>query len=1014
MIRRSVQFLKNNRFATMLWLGIALLLLSSHRSLSFQQSGGGGGQRGNTGCGLAAGLQAYLINTIGCIVSGPPQEPDGIGDASRVRFELNVGQADASYGFVAHGRQQSILLSSTGAVFQLHGAGQKARTVLASLAGARADAEPRPEQPLSGHVNYLIGRDPARWHTDIPTFGSVRFAGIYPAIDVVYHGSGGDLETDFVVQPGGDPEAIRIRFDGSDEVRLERDGSLAARAETRTLNWKKPVLYQVGAHGAMTGVEGRFKLAKDGAIGFEVGVYDVTRPLVIDPVLTYATYFGSPYGDGAARVAADASGNAYIVGSTDAPVFQTSPPGVFYTSAPGAQGNMLVAKMAADGKSMVYETHIGGSNGDLGWGIALDATGNVYLTGSTASGDFPLVPATNNQTTKSLTDPMNCFITKLNAAGNALIYSMVMGGTNADGCSSIGVDSSGNAYVTGATNSTDLPTVNPIQSSLPSPLFGTASVTALVAKVSPDGTKLLYSTYFGGPGNTIPTSVAVDGAGNAYFTGFTTSSSFAASPGALQSSFGGSGGQNFSVLSTGDAFVVKMSPSGQKIYATYLGGAKDDIGMGIAIDSKGDVFVGGATLSTDFPMQNAFQSSNHGSGGDAYGKGGDGFITELDPTGSKILFSSYIGGSADDRVTGVALDSNGNIYLAGHTLSKDFPTAGAQAQTGYAGDKSTLFRTGDAFLAEISAGQIAFSTYLGGSGGDWAGGVAVDGLGGVVIAGGTISTDFPSTTGVYQAKYAGADPYFAGVPVGDAFIARFGGAISTVSITGISNAASYVGGGIAPGEAVYISGKSIGPATLATAQLDSKGNISSLVAGTQFLFNNVPAPIVYVSATQSSVIVPYEVSTAPTVSVVAVYNGTQSPPFTMSVVPAVPGIFSANSSGTGTGAILNQDQSYNSTQNPAARGSIVALFVTGEGQTSPGGADGRVTATQITPLLPVTVSFGGVQATSYPFIGELPNVVAGVLQVNVVIPAGAPTGNVPLSVAVGSNISQPGLTISVK
>jgi uncharacterized protein (TIGR03437 family) len=568
----------------------------------------------------------------------------------------------------------------------------------------------------------------------------------------------------------------------------------------------------------------------------------------------------------------------------------------------------------------------------------------------------------------------------------------------------------------GVTASSDLQTVNAIQSSLPPALFGSASASAFAGKLSPDGTKVMYLTYFGGSGDNAATSVAVDGAGNAYFTGFTTSSVFPVSSSPAQSTYGGSGGQRFSIFNSGDAFVVKLSPSGQKIYATYLGGSKDDIGMGIAIDANGDAFVAGATLSSNFPLQNAFQGSYHGAGGDIYGSGGDGFITELDPTGSQVLFSSYIGGSSDDRVLGIALDSTGNIYLAGHTLSTDFPTAGTQAQAGYAGDSSALFRTGDAFLVEINAAHaIAFSTYLGGSGGDWAGGVALDGLGGIVIAGGTVSTDFPVTsTGVYQSKYGGIDPFFAGIPMGDAFIARFGGAISSVSITSISNAASYVGGAIAPGEAVYISGANIGPATLQTAQLDSKGNISSLVSQTQFLFNGVAAPIVYVSATQSSAIVPYEVSTASSVQVVAMYNGTPSQPFTMPVAPTVPGIFSANSSGTGLGAILNQDQSYNSAQNPAARGSIVALFVTGEGQTFPAGVDGRITGSQITPVLPVTVSFGGVQATSYPFIGELPGVVAGVLQINVTVPASAAAGSVPVIVTVGTTASQSGLTIALK
>ncbi len=1010
MIGRFAQFLKSNRFSAALWVSVAIILLLSTYQRSYVPTNE---SEGDSYCGYANELGLYFGGVLGCAFSGNSiAKPEGKG----VRFEPNVGQADPGYSFVASGRSQAVLLSPTEAVFQLPGSKKtQARTVHASLVGASNGAAPKAEQPLSGRVNYLIGPDPQKWHTDIPTFEGVRFTGVYPGIDVAYHGNRGDLETDFVVQPGADPEAIRIRFDGADAVNLAKDESLEARADQRTLSWKKPTLYQVSASGATNQVEGHFKMVGDGLVGFEVGVYDLKRPLVIDPVLTYATYFGTAYGDGAARVVADASGNAYIVGSTDGPQFPSTP-GSFFSSVNGAQGNILVAKVSSDGKSMVYETHIGGSNGDLGWGIAIDPTGNVYLTGQTASADFPVVPASNNLTTKNPSDPGNIFVLKLNSAGNALVYSMIMGGTNLDGGSSIGVDSSGNAYVVGETISTDLQLVNPIQTTLPTGSFGSDSAGLFVAKVSPDGTKLLYSTYFGGNGDNAVTSLAVDGAGNAYFTGYTTSFSFPVTQGAFQTTFGGTGGQTYSIFAAGDAFVVKLSPTGQKVYATYLGGSKDDLGMGIAVDAKGNAYVGGATLSADFPVQNAFQAANHGAGGDTYARGGDGFIAELDPTGSHLLFASYVGGSADDRVLGIALDSSGNMYLAGHTISTDFPTSGQPAQSSYAGDNSTVFRSGDAFLTEVSASShtITFSTYLGGSSGDWAGGVAIDGTGGIIVAGGTSSTNFPTTSGTYQAKFGGTDTQFVGTPIGDAFIAKFGGAASTVSIAGVANAASYVGGSIAPGEALFIAGTSIGPAALAGAALDSKGNVSNLVAGTQFMFNGVAAPIVYVSATQSSVIVPYEVSTASTAQIVAVYNGTQSPPITVPVVAALPGIFSANSSGTGQGAILNQDGTYNSAQNPAARGSIVVLFLTGEGQTSPAGVDGRVTASQISPSGQVTVNFGGVPATSYAFIGEAPGLVAGVLQVNVTVPSGASAGTVPISVNVGSATSQSGLTIALK
>jgi uncharacterized protein (TIGR03437 family) len=1023
MISRFGQFLRDNRFAVVLWLGIVILLSSAYRKGFGQQaegtSGGGqGGQGGKTECNFYTGLALVIYSAdtefSQCASTGVnlPSAPA----ASAVRFELNVGQADASYSFVAHGRQQAILLSSSEAVFQWKGSKKtSARAIHASLAGARSGVELRGDQPLSGHVNYLIGKDPKNWHTDIPTFGAVRSAGVYPSIDVVYHGNGGDVETDFVVQPGGDPEAIGIRFSGADDVRLESDGSLSARADRRTLYWKKPVLYQTDKYGQTQRVEGRFRFAPDGTLGFEVGVYDVTRPLVIDPVLTYATYFGGAYGDGAARVATDASGNAYMVGSTDAPTFPVTS-GTFFSQVDAVQGNVLVAKLSPDGKSMVYETHIGGSNGDLGLAIALDASGNLYLTGLTDSSDYPLLPSGNNQTTKLATDPANCFLTKLSPAGNALVYSTVFGGSSGDACSGVGVDSTGNAYVVGVTASNDLPLKNAIQTTFPAGLFGATTSSAFAAKFSPDGTQLLYSTFFGGTGgNNAATALAVDSAGNAYFTGFTTSTLFPVSANAMQPTYGGSGGQPISAFSTGDAFVVKLSPTGQKVYATYLGGSKDDIGIGIAVDSKGDAYVGGATLSTTFPTVNAFQSTNHGAGGDQFTLAGDGFITELDPTGSTVLFSSFIGGSKDDRVLGVALDSSGNIYLSGQTLSTDFPTAGTQAQSGNAGDTSGTVRLGDAFVTEINASHvIVFSTFLGGTSSEYASGIAVDGTGGIIIAGGTTSTDFPATGSAYQKSFGGTDPFWVGYPVGDAFIARFGGTISSVNITGVSNAASYVSGGIAPGEAILISGANIGPASLAGAALTASGSLATTIASTQFLFNGVAAPIVYVSSQYSSVIVPYEVSTSSSAQIVAVYNGAQSPPFTVPVVAALPGVFSANSSGSGQGAILNQNLTSNSAQNPAPRGSFVVVYVTGEGQTVPPGIDGAITESVINPVLPVSVSFGGVPATSIEFAGETPGVVAGVMQINVYVPQLAPSGVVPLTVTIGSVTTQSGLTVAIQ
>ncbi|HUA84795.1 MAG TPA: SBBP repeat-containing protein [Bryobacteraceae bacterium] len=1012
------EIIRKNVFAIALWTAVgALLLISTFRPASRQALGfstGGGSGPEIEPCQILADIDDYFCGDD--LVAATPQ-------ANNIRFEPNVGQVDAGYEFVAHGRGQSILLAETEMVFELKGPKKLGpREIHATLEGARSGLGSSAEAPLSGRVNYLIGSDPKNWHTDIPTFARVRFPGVYPHVDVVYHGAGGELENDFVVQPGGDPESIRILFSGADGAEIGADGSLTIHADQRSLVWKKPLLYQYGAHGMRVGVEGYFKTTADGAIGFEVGVYDLKKALVIDPQLTYATYFGSPDTEAAGRVVADNSGNAYLVGGTDDQGFPSTP-GTFVTAASGLQGNVLVAKLASDGKTMVYETHIGGSNGDSGYGIAIDASGDVYLAGMTASADYPVTPAANNYTTKNITDPMNCFVTELNAGGNGLVYSALLGGSQADGCSSVGVDASGNTWVAGVTDSTDLKTVNAIQTSAPGALFGTASYAAFMVKLAPGGSSVLYSSYYGGPGNTAATSLALDSNGNVYLTGFTTSSLFSTTSGAFQTTFGGSGGQTNSIFTTGDAFVMKLNSSGQRVYATYLGGAKDDVGVGIAVDSSGDAYVGGATLSGNFPTQNAFQSTNHGAGGSAYASGGDGFIAELDPTGSTLLFSSYIGGTEDDRVLGVALDSSNNIYLAGHTISQNFPTAGAQAQSGYAGDNSGVFKTGDAFVAEVSGTShtLTFSTYLGGSGGDWAGGVAIDGQGGIIIVGGTNSSNFPATQGAYQTAYAGADSYMAGVPAGDAFIAKFGGsAAAAVSLAGISNAASYAGGAIAPGEAVLIAGSGIGPATLAGAQCTTSAcsSLATTVAKTQFTFNGTPAPIVYVSSQYSSVIVPYEVAASSTAQVVATVNGVASPPLTVKVAPALPGIFSANSSGSGAAAVFNQPSgSLNSPQNPAAPGSIITLYLTGEGQTVPPGVDGLVTTSlNIQPALsPVTVLFGSVPATSYQYVGEAPGVVAGVMQINVYVPALAPTGgSVPLVVNVGSYSTQTGITVAIQ
>jgi uncharacterized protein (TIGR03437 family) len=946
--------------------------------------------------------------------------------AAAIVFERNIGQADGRFEFIAQGSRHTISLAPTQAEFDFPGSRRKpARQIRATIAGAQLHVQGQAQQPLGGRVNYLRGNDPKKWLTDIPTFGRVTYPQIYPGIDLVYHGSGGYVENDFIVNPGADPSRIRITFEGADAIRFESDGTVTVAADRHELSLKKPSLYQETATGRKKLVEGRFRQDGSQSIGFEVGIYDLKLPLVIDPVITYATYLGTPNTEAAFRVAADASGNAYIVGGSNSEQFPITPSTAYhYSTDGGLSGDVILAKLNAAGSQMIFTTHIGGGESNTGAGIALDAAGNIYVTGFTSSSDFP---HTTDLTTDAIATNENCFVMKLNPSGTQVIYSTLIGGSNADGCSGIGLDSAGNAYVTGATMSTDFPTANAVQSSLMGSPFNTYNVDAFIAKLSAGGTKLLYSTYLGGSNADVATSIATDQAGNAYVTGYTDSVNFPVSNGVFQPTFGGSGGQYDTTYSSGDAFVVKMSPTGSIVYSTYLGGKLDEVGYAIAIDAQGNAYVGGSTLSTNFPTKQPFQAQNAGYGGETNPVplanndifyAGDGFITELNPTGTALVFSSYLGGSLDDRIGGVAVDSTGNIWVTGQTLSQapSFPITPNATQMINAGDDgsgSAVFQLGDAFLTEISAARaITFSTFLGGGSADWASSVVLDGQGGVIVTGGTTSSNFPATQGAYQTKYGGID---LPVPGGDAIIARWSTAvIPTPSIAGFSSAASYTSGSAAPGEALFIAGTLIGPATLATAQLTPAGTVSTLVANSQFLFNGVPAPIVYVSSGQSTVIVPYEVASRTSAQLVAVYNGVSSPAVTVPVVPAIPGIFTADASGRGPAAVINPDGSTNSAGNPAARGSSVAFYVTGEGQTSPPGVDGSVTTTVIPPFLPVSVSIGGVSTTNFQFLGEAPGEVAGVLQINVTIPTNAPAGVVPLTVTVGSVTSQSGVTIAIK
>ena len=651
-------------------------------------------------------------------------------------FEPNLGQAPGDFDFVARGSGYSLGLSSDRAILSLR-QGRPAddaqpdatpalnTTIGLRLLGAATGLRAQPEQPLAGTMNYFTGNDRSAWHTGIPTFGQARYLGIYPGIDAVYYGNQGQLEYDFVLAPGADPSALRLGYEGIDDLSLDADGNLVLQAGDITLDEAKPSIYQV-RDGQRLAVGGGYILLGDREAGFHIGEYDRELPLVIDPALVYSTYLGGSGNDEGNGIAVDASGGAYVTGFTTSTNFPTTA-GAAQTSPGGGNSDVFVTKLNPAGTALIYSTYLGGSNNDQALGIAVDAAGNA-LTRST---NFPTSAGAFQATLAGSSD---AFVTKLNPAGTALIYSTYLGGSGTDQGFGIAVDAAGNAYVTGNAASTNFPTTaGAFQTT-----FG-GNIDAFIAKLNPPGTALLYSTYLGGSGQDGGTNIAVDAAGNAYVTGPTSSTNFPTTAGAFQATFGGSF----------DVFVTKLNPTGTGlVYSTYLGGSGSDQGFGIALDAAGNAYITGFTLSTNFPTTvGAFQTT--------FGGSFDAFVSKLNPTGSTLLYSTYLGGGSNDAGDRIAVDAAGSAYVTGYTTSTNFPTTAVSFQATLAGGE-------DAFVTKLNPSGTAldYSTYLGGGSNDEGHAIAIDGNDHAYVTGFADSTNFPTTAGVFQTTLGGGEDVF--------------------------------------------------------------------------------------------------------------------------------------------------------------------------------------------------------------------------------------------------------------
>lgn len=629
-------------------------------------------------------------------------------------FEANRGQAGDSADYLARGAGYTLQLEATTALFQLRN-GKNSTTVQMRVLGGDPNARAEELNELEGKANYFVGNDPAQWQQNIPTYERVRYREVYRGIDLVYYGNQRQLEYDFNVAPGQDAGAIKLRFEGADKVSVDTNGDLLVALGETILRQPKPIVYQE-VDGERRPIEGAYAVTANGDVSFNIGAYDSTRALIIDPTIVYSTYLGGG-GDNGQAIAVDSAGNVYVAGSTLSGSFPTVNP--LQSTNHGSQEG-FVTKINAAGTAFVYSTYLGGTDGDNIAAIAVDSAGNAYLTGFTQSSNFP----TANAIQATYGGSQDAFVTKINAAGSALVYSTYLGGNGSEAGAGIAVDAAGNVYTTGNTSSNNFPTANALQAT---PHGGDAYIT----KINPAGSAFVYSTFLGGSGGESGSSIQVDAAGNVYVTGTTSSTDF---PTANPIQAANAGPASFPQ----DAFVTKINAAGTAlVYSTYLGGSAFDQSRSIAIDPSGNAYVTGFTQSTNFPTANAIQPAKGAMNSNT--RSADVFVTKINAAGSAFVYSTYLGGATDQIGYAIAADASGNAYVAGETSSANgFPLVNAL--------RCTINGPQDAFITKLDPAGSAFlySTYLGGSGYDAAVAIALDSSHNAYITGTTLSGDYPT------------------------------------------------------------------------------------------------------------------------------------------------------------------------------------------------------------------------------------------------------------------------------
>jgi hypothetical protein len=638
-------------------------------------------------------------------------------------FLENMGQASSAARFLARTPGHTVAFYSDGhASYVPRAVASDARVMEMKPLGGQPQSVSGETQLPAFTALYRGGSALSEFH--LPSYSSIRYREIYPGIDWVWHFNRDDLEFDLYLRPGADPGTIAIGFSGTNGIRVEANGDLAVETTTGIVRYRRPEAWQQ-VSGKHLPVPVEFHL-EAGILRFDVGAHDSSLPLTIDPTLEFSTYLGGSNWDGAYAVATDAQGNIYVTGATASNNF------------PGASGtrqeqDVFITKMSPNGASVIFTVILSSTGNDAGYGIALDSGGNIWVAGVAGGPDFPV---TSNALQSQSAGGEDAFIARLNSSGS-LTYSTYYGGSGTDIATALALDSSGNAYVAGYTSSVNFPTTTGV----PQPTYAGGYYDAFLMKIAATGS-LTYATLLGGTGDDVVNAIAVDANGNAWVAGSTDSPSLPVYH-AIQTTLAG----------TTNILLASLNSSGTAwSVLTYFGGSVADIAYAIKLDSSANVYLAGTTISPNFPVTTgAYQTMLHG--------GYDAFALKLAPGAGSILFSTLLGGSANDTATGIAVDGSGNVWLTGYTASVDFPVAGYPVTTFHGGT--------DAFLAEFgpTGASLSSSMLLGGGLNDQSEALSLMSSGCVVIAGFTGSTDFPTTAGVLQPTSPG--PY-------DAFVALVG------------------------------------------------------------------------------------------------------------------------------------------------------------------------------------------------------------------------------------------------